>query len=275
MKALEHAVFKTAAAFLNSDGGALLLGLGDDGEVVGVEREYATVRPKQDRDSYERWLLTALATATTDRAIDRHVTVEWLEVQGHDICVVRCQRSSQAVYVRLNKEGKPLDEQFYVRRGNQTVELKTAAAVLRSGAIRRLLALTGRSESPMDWAAAPGTPRNRSPVHAPARAPGWSGGPLEALSRLDACLALRVNIWVLNEGGAAFTTVREPPRDFPMILRRRATVFPLLDHRSPRWACAVEANSRRSPGVPACGRRSILERCASLVSSRSSLFLPR
>jgi type I restriction enzyme R subunit len=37
--ALEDAIVKTVAAFLNTEGGDLLLGVGDDGSIVGIERD--------------------------------------------------------------------------------------------------------------------------------------------------------------------------------------------------------------------------------------------
>jgi CRP-like cAMP-binding protein len=38
-KNIEHAVLKTIAAFLNSEGGTLLIGVNDDGEPVGLEKD--------------------------------------------------------------------------------------------------------------------------------------------------------------------------------------------------------------------------------------------
>src|ERR1700736_4234749 len=38
-KAITHAVLKTIAAFLNTDGGDLLVGVADDGSIIGIERD--------------------------------------------------------------------------------------------------------------------------------------------------------------------------------------------------------------------------------------------
>lgn len=44
-KAIEDAVVKTVAGFLNTDGGTLLIGIGPDREVVGLQADYQRVKP--------------------------------------------------------------------------------------------------------------------------------------------------------------------------------------------------------------------------------------
>jgi predicted HTH transcriptional regulator len=38
-KGVTHAALKTIAAFLNTEGGDLLIGVADDGSIVGIERD--------------------------------------------------------------------------------------------------------------------------------------------------------------------------------------------------------------------------------------------
>ena len=52
---MEQVILKTVAAFLNSDGGTLLLGVSDDGSVLGLEHDYQTLK-KQNADGYELFL---------------------------------------------------------------------------------------------------------------------------------------------------------------------------------------------------------------------------
>ncbi len=123
-KKLEGAIFKTVAAFLNTDGGDLLIGVEDNGGIIGVEREYISVGPKHDRDAYERWLLTALVTSTHNKAaINLHVSIQWESIEGHDVCIVRCAGATALVFVYLAEEGKPAEARCYVRQGNATVVL--------------------------------------------------------------------------------------------------------------------------------------------------------
>ena len=44
-KAMEDSVVKTVAGFLNTDGGTLLIGVGPDRQVVGLDHDYPRVKP--------------------------------------------------------------------------------------------------------------------------------------------------------------------------------------------------------------------------------------
>src|ERR1700688_203746 len=51
-KALDG-VLKTIAAFLNTEGGTLLIGVSDDGKVRGLGQDYALLGKKQNDDGFE------------------------------------------------------------------------------------------------------------------------------------------------------------------------------------------------------------------------------
>ncbi|KKL69002.1 hypothetical protein LCGC14_2119350, partial [marine sediment metagenome] len=51
-KDLEFVIIKTIAGFMNTEGGTLLIGVTDDGEIIGVENDLKTLK-KKDRDGYE------------------------------------------------------------------------------------------------------------------------------------------------------------------------------------------------------------------------------
>ena len=46
-KYVEHAVMKTIAAYLNSEGGVLLIGVDDNGIILGLENDFATFSKKK------------------------------------------------------------------------------------------------------------------------------------------------------------------------------------------------------------------------------------
>lgn len=68
-KAMEDAVVKTVAGFLNADGGTLLIGIGPDREVIGLEYDYWRVKP-QNGDGFVNWLTTHLTGALGPRPSD-------------------------------------------------------------------------------------------------------------------------------------------------------------------------------------------------------------
>jgi len=57
---LESVIVRAIAGFLNAEGGTLLIGVADDGSVVGLEKDYHTLRTK-NRDGFERFLMDLVA----------------------------------------------------------------------------------------------------------------------------------------------------------------------------------------------------------------------
>ncbi len=112
-----HAVLKTIAAFLNTEGGDLLIGVADDRSIVGIE----TDRLETD-DKFMRHLTQVVRNGLGDRAgtcIDPKTQV----VQGKTVCVVSCQRSPEPVYLTWKGLETAQDGDFFVRTGPGTVKL--------------------------------------------------------------------------------------------------------------------------------------------------------
>lgn len=60
--AITWAIVKTIAAFMNTHGGTLLVGVDDRGHPVGIESDYPHVKGK-DRDGWELWLTATVKNA--------------------------------------------------------------------------------------------------------------------------------------------------------------------------------------------------------------------
>ncbi|MFQ5745091.1 MAG: RNA-binding domain-containing protein, partial [Acidobacteriota bacterium] len=116
-KRITHAVLKTIAAFLNTDGGDLLIGVADDGAIVGVEHDQL-----ENDDKFMRHLAQVTRNGLGDRAgtcIDPKVQI----VQGKTVCVVSCQRSPEPVFLKWKGMESAPDGDFFVRSGPGTVKL--------------------------------------------------------------------------------------------------------------------------------------------------------
>jgi CheY-like chemotaxis protein len=112
-KRIENACLKTVAAYLNTDGGLLFVGVADDGEALGVQ---------QDRfQNHDKLLLH------WHSLIKSHLGVEFTSyvrstiqpIRGQDILVVQCLPATQPVFLRRDNE-----EDFCVRTGNGSQPLK-------------------------------------------------------------------------------------------------------------------------------------------------------
>jgi hypothetical protein len=112
-KAIELAALKTIAAFMNTKGGTLLIGVNDQGEIIGTEQDHF---PTQDK----MHLHTAnLITQHLGKAAMPHVSLKTLIVQGKNILKIKVEKSHQPNFLLHNQ-----DELFYVRHGPASVMLK-------------------------------------------------------------------------------------------------------------------------------------------------------
>ncbi|MEA2166574.1 MAG: hypothetical protein QOK37_4701 [Thermoanaerobaculia bacterium] len=119
---LEAVIVKTAAGFLNSEeGGVLLIGVDDAGQPIGLAHDYQTVRP-QNRDGYERFL-TKLLLEACGRDLSSFIRIDFPVVEGHEICRVTLRPAPHPIFVRSDNQ-----QHFYLRAGNSTNQLLMADA---------------------------------------------------------------------------------------------------------------------------------------------------
>lgn len=121
-KALEEVIMKTLAGFMNGEGGSLIVGVSDSGEVTGLEHDYKILK-KKDRDGFEQALMAAVASKLgTD--VCQYVHAVFHNTSEKDICRVIVKPSHRPVYI---KEGDNM--RFYLRTGVSTRGLNIQEAV--------------------------------------------------------------------------------------------------------------------------------------------------
>src|SRR5262249_37973234 len=113
-KAMEDSVVKTIAAFLNTDGGTLLMGVADDGALVGLEHDYRQIRP-HNADGFVNWLSGLLTNAMGTAAAMRS-RVRIVKHNGVELCRVDVPASSRPILAKTSKGAAV----FYVRLNNTT-----------------------------------------------------------------------------------------------------------------------------------------------------------
>jgi serine/threonine protein kinase len=114
----EKAVLKSIAAFLNTDGGTLVVGVTDEREIRGIEVDFPHAAGSL-RDSWRK---------TFDDLVSRHLGGQalgcidlWLEPWcGRTIAVIRCTPSAEPVWI---------DDELFVRRTASTEKLSTRKAI--------------------------------------------------------------------------------------------------------------------------------------------------
>ncbi len=119
---IEQAILKTIAGFMNNQAGTLLIGVNDQGEVLGLLNDYMTLK-KKNRDGFEQHLMT-LISSRVGADLCPLVHVLFHNYQGKDVCRVIIEPSTRPAYVKIGDH-----EKYYLRAGNTTRELTVHEAV--------------------------------------------------------------------------------------------------------------------------------------------------
>ena len=120
-KKMEHVIVKTVCGFLNAEGGTLLIGVDDDGEILGLADDMKTLGSKANRDGYELFLRQHLDSNLSVQTAGI-VNVRFETVNGADVCVVSAAASGRPVFAKPLEGGQGPSE-FWVRIGNLTKQL--------------------------------------------------------------------------------------------------------------------------------------------------------
>ncbi len=117
-RVLEREVIETLAAFLNTDGGTLLIGVKDDRTVIGIEVDYPNVSGSRDG-----WRLTFDNLVSRDLGTDAQgrIDLQTEPWEGHTVAVVRCPRPG--------RDATWIGSDLFVRRTASTEKLSAKDAV--------------------------------------------------------------------------------------------------------------------------------------------------
>jgi predicted HTH transcriptional regulator len=119
-----HAVLKTIAAFLNTEGGDLIIGVTDTGEIIGIEADEF-----ESNDKFTQHLAQVVRNGLGDRAstcIDPRIQ----KLNGKSVCLVACERSPEPVFLKWKGITPDAPEgDFYVRSGPGRVKLAPDSAI--------------------------------------------------------------------------------------------------------------------------------------------------
>jgi len=120
-KALETAVAKSVAGFLNAEGGTLMIGVDDEGRMIGIEKDLQSLGRK-DRDGFQQRVLQLLEQSLGVEHLP-YVDLRFETVGGQTVCVITIDACPRPVYLRDGEH-----RAFYARIGNTTRPFDTQAA---------------------------------------------------------------------------------------------------------------------------------------------------
>lgn len=120
-KDLERSVARTVSAFLNTNGGLLVIGVGDHGELIGIERDYESLGQRKDKDGWQQAFRNVLHAYLPKDAVAL-VRVEFRHFKEITAALVHVPEVKSPVYLKDSS-----GSHFFVRSGNTSQELEGAA----------------------------------------------------------------------------------------------------------------------------------------------------
>ena len=117
-KKIEHSILKTIVAYLNSNGGTLLVGISDKGEIIGLENDNFMTKDKAHLH------LNSLIKAHVGGEYLPFIKSQLININGKNVLKIDCNKSQKEVFLKIGK-----DEEFYVRNGASSVELSGSSLI--------------------------------------------------------------------------------------------------------------------------------------------------
>lgn len=111
----EGSVLKPVAGFLNARGGSLIIGMSDDGEVLGIKADLELKNWSVDK--YVRTLTSRIESAMGSTAAAL-TTISLQKVQGRQVCILDVEAAASPTFVKKSKSMK--EGALYVRVNNST-----------------------------------------------------------------------------------------------------------------------------------------------------------
>lgn len=114
-KAIEIAWLKTIVAFLNTDGGVLLIGVADDGNILGTDADRFV--------SEDKLLLHVNNLLKQHIGLNTVANIRFnpIKIEDRTVLPIECGKSSEPVFLRIGSA-----EDFYVRVGPGSRKLSTS-----------------------------------------------------------------------------------------------------------------------------------------------------
>lgn len=130
-KKMEEIVLKTISAFNNGEGGRLLIGVSDEGEILGLDGDYASLK-NANKDSFEIHLRNLINSMFGKDFAATQIQIDFPTLNHKEICEIKIKVGTKPIYCEVSEGNHPKVKKFYVRSGNSSQELdiqETAAYI--------------------------------------------------------------------------------------------------------------------------------------------------
>jgi hypothetical protein len=120
-KKMEEIIMKSISAFSNGDGGILIIGVDDDGNILGLEKDYRSLNG--DKDEFELHLRNLLNKKFGKVFSTSNLKVKFHTIDENEICEIQIPAGNKPLYLEIQDNNGQKQEKFYVRSGNSSQEL--------------------------------------------------------------------------------------------------------------------------------------------------------
>ena len=117
---IKNIIVKAVASLLNTEGGTLLIGVDDDGNIVGIENDLLIFNTPSN-DKYSRNIIEYLEKCLGVQAIS-NIFLDFEVMEGKTIVRLDINKSDIPIFANFTKAKD--DPKFYIRTGASTRELK-------------------------------------------------------------------------------------------------------------------------------------------------------
>lgn len=121
-KLLEGVIMKTIAAFSNSEGGMLIIGVNDDMEIIGLENDYNTLK-EGTKDGFEIHLRNLINQHYGVEFASKYIRITFPVIEDKEICLIEIKPGDKPLFTKLKDKFGLEHENFYLRSGNSSPAL--------------------------------------------------------------------------------------------------------------------------------------------------------
>lgn len=121
---VELSAIKELPAFMNSVGGMLVIGIDDNRQILGLQKDFDTFRDRKNWDGWLQHLENLLyGRYRIDKKFSDYINTRREENNGDSIAKIKIQRSPDPVWVKVNEQ-----DILYIRRDSGTDSLRDKEA---------------------------------------------------------------------------------------------------------------------------------------------------
>lgn len=123
-KALKQVVLKSIAAMSNANGGLLIIGVADNGEILGLGEDYSLL-DNPNKDKFELKLRETINNTFGKDFCASQLSVDFPIIHSKEICCIDIKRGKKPLYIKVTSKNGQTDDKFYLRIGNSSQLLDT------------------------------------------------------------------------------------------------------------------------------------------------------